>query len=102
MDDETQALLTSLNAQREHVLGALDGLSEDVLRRALLPSGWTPLGMVQHLALDVERFWFRCAVAGEPFTPAQVRAVLERAARVRGPLGSALLSQQAYAARREL
>jgi hypothetical protein len=68
IDDETQALLTSLNAQREHVLGALDGLSEDELRRALLPSGWTPLGMVQHLALDVERFWFRGAVAGEPLT----------------------------------
>ena len=68
MDDETQALLTSLNGQREHVLGALDGLSEDELRRALLPSGWTPLGMVQHLALEVERFWFRGAVAGEQLT----------------------------------
>src|ERR1700761_892120 len=68
IDDETQALLTSLNAQREHVLGALDGLSEDELRRALLPSGWTPLGMVRPRALDVERFWFRGAVAGEPLT----------------------------------
>ena len=68
VDEETQALLTSLNEQREHVLGALDGLSEDELRRRLLPSGWTPLGMVQHLVLDVERFWFRGAVAGEPLT----------------------------------
>jgi hypothetical protein len=68
VNDETQALLTSLNAQREHVLGALEGLSEDELRRPLLPSGWTPLGMVQHLALEVERFWFRGAVAGEPLT----------------------------------
>ncbi|MGH3210104.1 MAG: DinB family protein [Trebonia sp.] len=68
MDDEIQALLTSLNAQREHVLGALDGLSEDELRRPLLRSGWTPLGMVQHLALEVEQFWFRGAVAGEPLT----------------------------------
>ena len=68
MDDETQALLTSLNAQREHVLGTLDGLSEDALRSPLLPSGWTPLGMVQHLALEVEQFWFRGAVAGEPLT----------------------------------
>jgi hypothetical protein len=63
--DERDALLASLNSQREHVLGALDGLSEDDLRRAVLPSGWTPLGMVQHLALEVERFWFRGAVAGE-------------------------------------
>ena len=68
VNDETQALLTALNAQREHVLGALDGLSEDELRRPLLPSGWTPLGMVQHLALEVERFWFRGAVAGERLT----------------------------------
>jgi hypothetical protein len=68
VDNETQALLTSLSAQREHVLGALDGLSEDELRRPLLPSGWTPLGMVQHLAVEVEQFWFRGAVAGEPLT----------------------------------
>jgi Protein of unknown function (DUF664) len=31
----------------------------------VLPSGWTCLGLVQHLALDVERFWFREIVAGE-------------------------------------
>lgn len=68
VDDEKDALLAALNAQREHVLGALDGLSDDVLRRPALPSGWTPLGMVQHLALEVERFWFRGAVAGEPIT----------------------------------
>lgn len=58
----------SLNTQREHVLGALDGLSDDDLRRPALPSGWTPLGLVQHLTLEVERFWFREAVAGEPIT----------------------------------
>ena len=65
MNAETDALLTSLNAQREHVLGALGGLAEDDLRRPALPSGWTPLGLVQHLSLEVERVWFRMAVAGE-------------------------------------
>jgi hypothetical protein len=65
MSEETEALLSALNAQREHVLGAVDGLSEANLRRPVLPSGWTPLGLVRHLALDVERFWFRVAVAGE-------------------------------------
>ncbi|MER6677530.1 DUF664 domain-containing protein [Streptomyces sp. NPDC000983] len=35
------------------------------LRRPVLPSGWTCLGLVQHLALDVERFWFRAVAAGE-------------------------------------
>ena len=68
VDDEKHALLTSLTSQREHVLGALEGLSDDQLRRPVLPSGWTPLGMVRHLALEVERFWFRGAVAGEPLT----------------------------------
>lgn len=66
MDGEKSALLSSLNNQREHVLGILDGLSEDELRRAVLPSGWTCLGMVSHLAISVEQFWFRGVVAGEP------------------------------------
>jgi uncharacterized damage-inducible protein DinB len=68
VNDETDALLASLNSQRQHVLGALEGLSEDDLRRPVLPSGWTPLGMVRHLSLEVEQFWFRGAVAGEPIT----------------------------------
>jgi DNA ligase D-like protein (predicted 3'-phosphoesterase) len=31
----------------------------------VLPSGWTCRGLVQHLAVDIERFWFRGVVAGE-------------------------------------
>jgi hypothetical protein len=31
----------------------------------VLPSGWTVLGLVQHLTLDVERFWFSAVVAGD-------------------------------------
>ena len=63
----TTALLASLNAQRRHVLGVVDTLSEIDLRRAVLPSGWTCLGLVRHLALDVEQSWFAGIVAGEPF-----------------------------------
>jgi len=48
------------------VLGIIDGLTEDALRRPVLPSGWTCLGMVQHLTISDERFWFRGIVAGEP------------------------------------
>jgi hypothetical protein len=62
---ELSALRAWLGYQREHVLGILEGLSEDDLRRPVLPSGWTCLGLVNHLALDVERFWFRAVVAGE-------------------------------------
>ncbi|GAA4076711.1 DinB family protein [Streptomyces sp. NPDC058961] len=62
---EIRALLKALDAQRRHVLGILDGLDAQALRRPVLPSGWHCLGLVQHLTLDVERFWFRAVVAGD-------------------------------------
>ncbi len=65
MSEEKQALLATLQAQRRHVLGALDGLTDEDLHRPVLPSGWSCLGLVQHLAVDVERFWFRTVMAGE-------------------------------------
>jgi hypothetical protein len=58
-------LLSYLDRQRDHVLGILDGLSEEQLRRPVLPSGWSCLGMMKHLALADEHYWFRCIVAGE-------------------------------------
>ncbi len=71
---ETKSLLSSLSAQREHVLGILEGVDEGALRQPVLPSGWTCLGLVRHLALDVEQFWFRGTVAGE-------RAVIDELAK---------------------
>jgi len=65
MHQETQALLSSLNNQREHVLGILEGLTEEQLRRPVLPSRWNCLGLVKHLAWEDEHFWFRTIVAGE-------------------------------------
>ncbi|MFJ3668246.1 DinB family protein [Streptomyces sp. NPDC090106] len=67
-DGETGALLRVLRGQRRHVLGILDGLDDDALRRPVLPSGWHCLGLVRHLALDVERFWFGAVVAGDAET----------------------------------
>jgi hypothetical protein len=55
MGSETELLLNFLNSQRNHVLGILEGLSEDQLRRPVLPSGWSCLGMVKHLALSDAR-----------------------------------------------
>ncbi|MFF7455843.1 DUF664 domain-containing protein [Kitasatospora sp. NPDC008115] len=46
-------------------MGILDGLDDATLRRPVLPSGRHCLGPVQHLALDVERFWFRAVAAGD-------------------------------------
>lgn len=65
-DAEIRALLSFLDGQRRHVLGILDGLDAGALRLPVLPSGWSCLGLVQHLALDVERFWFRAVFAGDP------------------------------------
>jgi hypothetical protein len=56
MTTKSQALVSSLAAQRNHVLGILEGLSEQDLRRPILPSQWTCAGLVHHLAIDVERF----------------------------------------------
>lgn len=64
-DTEVATLLAVLDAQRAHVVAAVDGLSDEQLRRRVLPSGWTCLGLVRHLTLDDERFWFRAVVAGE-------------------------------------
>ena len=65
MEPDTKAMLACLEAQRSHVMGILDGLPDEALHRAVLPSGWSSVGLVQHLAIDVERFWFRVILAGE-------------------------------------
>ncbi|ATL25077.1 DinB family protein [Streptomyces formicae] len=64
-DPELTTLLGVLNSKRTHVLDILEGLDEEALRRPVLPSGWTCLGLVHHLALDNEKFWFRAVAAGE-------------------------------------
>lgn len=66
MSRERQVLLAHLDSQRGHVLGILEGLTDEQLRRPVLPSGWHCLGLVKHLALSDEHYWFRCVIAGEP------------------------------------
>ncbi|HVC39339.1 MAG TPA: DinB family protein [Candidatus Dormibacteraeota bacterium] len=67
LNTETEVLLRYLQEQRDHVLGTLEGLTEEEMHRAMLPSGWTFLGLIQHLAIDVEHFWFTAVVGGEGF-----------------------------------
>lgn len=62
--NEQQALSRALKSQREHIFEALQGLDVDELRREVLPSRWTCLGLVNHLSLDVERLWFQAVIAG--------------------------------------
>jgi hypothetical protein len=61
---ERADLCAFLAAQRQAVLDVIDGLDEAALRRTVLPSGWTPLGLIEHLA-GAERFWFQYILTGE-------------------------------------
>lgn len=63
---ERALLLGRLAGQRSHVLAQLEGLSDEHLRRPVLPSGWSCLGLVRHLTVSDERYWFEVVVAGEP------------------------------------
>lgn len=61
---ERELLLSRLAAQREHILTALDGLSDDQLRFPVLPSAWSCLGLVRHLTVSDERYWFDTVMGG--------------------------------------
>ncbi|MEU1601561.1 DinB family protein [Streptomyces sp. NPDC005708] len=74
MNAELAALKGALDRQREHVLGIIQGLSQEDLRRPMLPSGWSCLALLRHLTLDVERFWFPGVIAGEPDVTGQFTA----------------------------
>ncbi len=82
--EESKLLLAHLNSQRKHVLGILEGLDAEDLRRPVLPSGWSCLGMLRHLALDDERFWFRGTIAADQDVIDEVATAADDAWRV-GP-----------------
>jgi uncharacterized damage-inducible protein DinB len=62
-DAEKAALTHFLRAQRASVLAILAGLDTAALTTAVLPSGWTPLGLVEHLG-HAERHWFQEVATG--------------------------------------
>lgn len=65
MDDrERESLTAALAGARAHVLAQVEGLSDADLRRGVLPSGWSCLGLVRHLTLSDERYWFEVSMAG--------------------------------------
>ena len=61
---EDQALLAFLAAQRDAVLSIVAGLDEDSWHRSVVPSGWTPAGLVEHLG-GAEWHWFQGVVTGK-------------------------------------
>ena len=58
-------LLGYLDYFRSVVLDKLDGLDDAELRTSRLPSGWTPLELLQHLVF-VERRWLVWGFRGQP------------------------------------
>ena len=55
---EREMLAGFLDFQRATLLWKLEGLDDEQLRRAMVPSGTSLLGLVKHLAY-VERSWFQ-------------------------------------------
>ncbi|MFJ4435112.1 DinB family protein [Streptomyces sp. NPDC088923] len=64
LTDPAELLPAYLDYYRATVLAKLDGLSEAELRGSRLPSGWSPLELLKHLAY-VERRWLRWGFLGE-------------------------------------
>ena len=64
---EKESLQVALDRHRDAILWKLEGVSDEDLRRPLVPSGSSLLGLVKHLAA-VEYGWF-CDTFGRPTEP---------------------------------
>jgi uncharacterized damage-inducible protein DinB len=64
---EKESLKVALDRHRDAILWKLEGVGDDDLRRPLVPSGTSLLGLVKHLAA-VEYGWF-CDTFGRPTEP---------------------------------
>jgi Protein of unknown function (DUF664) len=63
--DVPTQFLRYLDFYRETVAAKVSGLTETALRSTRLPSGWTPIELVKHLAY-MERRWLIWGFLGEP------------------------------------
>ena len=71
-DDDEPMLRAFLRAQRESVLAIAEGLGEEAWHRSVVPTGWTPAGMLEHLG-GAEWHWFQGVVAGkQPELPGDI------------------------------
>lgn len=75
--DERALLESFLDGYRASLPRTLDGLDDAQVRRRLVPSRTTLLGLLQHLTY-VEAFWFRHAVTGAPLADLGVAATPDR------------------------
>jgi uncharacterized damage-inducible protein DinB len=67
---ELDTALAFLSFARHCVLKKADGLSEEQLRRVMVDSGTSILGLVQHLA-EAERYWFGHHLSGAAWDAGQ-------------------------------
>jgi len=63
-DGEADTALAFLTFARHCVIKKTEGLSEEQLRRVMVESGTSLLGLVWHL-IDAERYWFGHQLAGQ-------------------------------------
>ena len=63
--NEKEVLAGFLDHYRATIIAICEGLSDEALRRTVVPSRTTILGMIKHLAY-VERGWFQETIAGKP------------------------------------
>ena len=64
LEDPREILLQQLSYYRATLLSKLDDLSEDQLTTSILPSDWSPLGLLKHLVF-VERRWMQWGFEAE-------------------------------------
>jgi hypothetical protein len=62
--DPAELVIAYLHAYRDAVVRKLNSLQGDDLRTSVVPTGWTPLGLVWHLA-HMERRWMQWGFRGE-------------------------------------
>jgi uncharacterized damage-inducible protein DinB len=62
-DDQREVLLDYLAFYRSVLVDKLEGLDEEALRVSRLPSGWSPLELLNHL-IHVERRWLEWGFEG--------------------------------------
>ena len=70
LEDPKQILLQQLSYCRATLLAKLDGLSDAQLRSSIVPSGWSPLGLLKHLVF-VERRWMQWGFEAEQMPDAR-------------------------------
>ena len=63
VEAERTALLRWLQFQRDSVVAVVADLDPGLAETSVVPSGWTPAGLVWHLG-DAEWFWAQSVLAG--------------------------------------